>query len=105
MIISPNDGYDKRSSLYVMIIQAHHEGMLPNHHFILATKIAEHGIDAHHDEVVRYVAALRRNGHDGMMLDIAADPTHPAVARERAFGRLLSHLGHRRTATEHAHAA
>lgn len=88
-----------------MMAEAHDEHMLPNHHFILATQIAEHGIDAHHDEVVRYIAALRRNGHDGMLLDIAADPTHPAVARERAFGRLLSHLVHRPAHADHAHAA
>jgi hypothetical protein len=79
--------------------------MLPNQHIILSHKIAEHGIDAHHDEVVRYIAALRRYGHDGMLLDIAADPTHPAVARERAFGRLLSHVGRRTRAAHHAHAA
>lgn len=81
--------------------------MLPNQYFILGTRIADHGIEAHHDEVVRYIAALRRYGHDGLLLDIAADPNHPAVARERAFGRLLSHLVHRRPVadSDHAHAA
>lgn len=82
--------------------------MLPNQHFILATMIADHGIESHHDDVVRYVAGLRRYGHDGLLLDIAADPGQPAVARERAFGRLLSHTVRRRPATtdtRHPHAA
>jgi hypothetical protein len=83
---------------------AHHEDMLPNNHFFLGTQIADHGIEAHHEDVVRYVALLRRHGHDGLLLDIVEDPTHPAVARERAFGRLLSHLVHRRPAADHAHA-
>ena len=38
------------------------------------------------------------------LLDIAADSSHPAVARERAFGRLLSHLVHRRPSADHGHA-
>jgi hypothetical protein len=56
----------------------------------LAGQIAEHGIESHHADVLRYVAELRREGRQGVLLDVAADPTQPAVARERAFGRLLA---------------
>ncbi len=89
-----------------MINSAHDESMLPNHHFIVATRIAEHGIDARHDEVVRYIAALRRAGNDdGGVRDIAADPSHSGLAEGRTFGRLLSHLGRHRAAHAPAHAA
>jgi len=56
----------------------------------LADQIADHGIERHHADVLRYVAELRREGRDGVLLDLAADPSQPAVARERAFGRLLA---------------
>ncbi len=40
------------------------------------------------------MAELRREGRQSVLLDVAADPAQPAVARERAFGRLLAWIAH-----------
>jgi hypothetical protein len=60
----------------------------------LATLISEHGIEAvarsgRLDVVVR---AARRAGAFATLVALVADDTAPAVARERALGRLASHL-------------
>jgi hypothetical protein len=62
--------------------------MTPDMHYRLALQIADRGIRRYNDDVLRYVAELRRNGHRSTALDIASDPAQPDVARERAFGRL-----------------
>jgi hypothetical protein len=62
--------------------------MTPDMHYRLALQIADRGIRRYNDDVLRYVAELRRSGHRSTALDIAADPAQPDVARERAFGRL-----------------
>lgn len=54
----------------------------------LPTLVAERGIDAVADLVDQFVIARRCDGDAGLLLDIVADRTQPAVARERAFGRL-----------------
>lgn len=61
---------------------------------VLATLIADHGIEAvaasgRLDAVVR---AARRAGAFATLAALVADETAPAVARERAFGRLASQL-------------
>ena len=61
---------------------------------VLATLIAEHGIEAvarsgRLDPVVR---AARRAGAFATLVALVADENAPAVARERAFGRLATQL-------------
>ena len=73
----------------------------------LATLIAEHGIEAvarsgRLDSVVR---AARRSGAFATLVAVVADDNAPAVARERAFGRLASQLTALRTSTQAAVAA
>ncbi|MFM2076273.1 MAG: hypothetical protein RJA49_163 [Actinomycetota bacterium] len=77
-----------------MLGKAHDDHMIPEPQLHLSLQIAEHGIEQHHADVLRYVAELRREGRDGILLDLAADPSQPAVARERAFGRLLTWIAH-----------
>jgi hypothetical protein len=67
--------------------------MTPDMHYRLALQIAEHGIDAHQYDVLRYATDLRRHGLRSAALDIVIDPTQPAVARERAFGALPVEAG------------
>jgi hypothetical protein len=62
--------------------------MTPERLLLLHHAIATHGIAAHEHEVARHLADLRAAGCTDGCLDIAADRTQPAVARERAFGRL-----------------
>ena len=66
---------------------------------VLATLIAEHGIEqvaasGRLDVVVR---AARRAGAFATLVTLVADDTAPAVARERAFGRLAAQLASLRT--------
>lgn len=58
----------------------------------LAWAIARDGITAHDDAVS---SALRTGGHAGdvELVRIALDRSQPAVARERAFGKLLATSG------------
>ena len=69
--------------------------MTPERVLLLHHAIAEHGIAPHEREVARHLADLRAAGCREAALDIAADRSQPAVARERAFGRLP--LSFRRT--------
>jgi len=71
-----------------MLWRLHHQDMTPERLLLLRHAIAEHGIDRHEHEVSRHLADLRAGGCTDQCLDIAADRTQPAVARERAFGRL-----------------
>jgi len=75
----------------------HHQDMTPERVILLHHAIADHGIARHEREVARHLADLRAAGCTDTALAIAADPAQPAVARERAFGRLP--LAARRTAT------
>jgi hypothetical protein len=54
----------------------------------LAWAIEADGIERHEPAVARVVAALRTAGADLTWVDVVADRSAPAVARERAFGRL-----------------
>jgi hypothetical protein len=54
----------------------------------LAWAIARDGIERHEPAVARAVVALRTAGSVNPLLDVVADRDQPAVARERAFGRL-----------------
>jgi hypothetical protein len=54
----------------------------------LAWAIARDGIEQHEPAVARAVLALRSAGAVTRLLDLVADRDQPAVARERAFGRL-----------------
>ena len=54
----------------------------------LAWAIARDGIEQHEPAVARAVLALRSAGAVTPLLDLVADRDQPAVARERAFGRL-----------------
>ena len=54
----------------------------------LAWAIARDGIEQHEPAVARAVLALRSAGAVALLLDLVADRDQPAVARERAFGRL-----------------
>ena len=74
---------------------------------VLATLIAEHGIEAvarsgRLDPVVR---AARRSGAFATLVALVADENAPAVARERAFGRLATQLTALRSSTQPAVAA
>ncbi len=74
---------------------------------VLATLIAEHGIEAvarsgRLDSVVR---AARRAGAFATLVAVVADENAPAVARERAFGRLATQLTALRSSTQPAVAA
>ena len=73
----------------------------------LATLIAEHGIaevarTGRLDPVVR---AARRSGAFATLVALVADDNAPAVARERAFGRLATQLSALRSAAPPAVAA
>lgn len=57
-----------------------------------AHDIAEDGIDAHPAMVDHLVRVARRHGLSPTLATVLADPTAPAVARERAFGRLAATL-------------
>jgi hypothetical protein len=58
----------------------------------LAHAVAEFGIDRHEPEIRRFANELRCTVHDHhgarVMLAVLVDVTQPAIARERAFGRL-----------------
>jgi len=74
---------------------------------VLAQLIADHGIEAvassgRLDVVVR---AARRAGAFATLVSLVADEKAPAVARERAFGRLASQLVALRSASRPAVAA
>ena len=74
---------------------------------VLATLIAEHGIEAvarsgRLDSVVR---AARRAGAFATLVAVVADENAPAVARERAFGHLATQLTALRSSTRPAVAA
>ena len=56
----------------------------------LAAQVAERGIDfcASGDRLDAFVQAARHAGASSTLVALVADPSEPAVARERAFGLL-----------------
>jgi hypothetical protein len=54
----------------------------------LAWAIARDGIERHESALARMLARAAADGADGALIAIAGDRSQPAVARERAFGRL-----------------
>ena len=54
----------------------------------LAHNIATFGIDRYEDEVRAFADSAYRRGLAPTLAGILADPSNPAVARERAFARL-----------------
>lgn len=64
-----------------------------------ASRIAADGIEAHEDLAGNVVDAASRRGLCPVLVDVLADTTEPAVARERAFGRLALALTLAREAT------
>jgi hypothetical protein len=61
----------------------------------LAFRVATHGVDSERGAVSRVVRRAATLGADPVLTDIVVDPREPAVARQRAFGELLSILGRR----------
>ena len=56
----------------------------------LAHNIATFGIDRYEDEVRAFADSAYRRGISPTLAGILADPSNPAVARERAFARLAT---------------
>ena len=56
----------------------------------LAHNIATFGIDRYEDEVRVFADSAYRRGIAPTLAGILADPSNPAVARERAFARLAT---------------
>ncbi len=58
----------------------------------VASAIARDGIERHEHDVARVASAFGAAGRAGPVLDLVLDRSQPAVARERAFGRLTPDL-------------
>ncbi|MEX1006186.1 MAG: hypothetical protein WD990_01480 [Acidimicrobiia bacterium] len=56
----------------------------------LAHNIATFGIDRYEDEIQAFADSAYRHGIAATLAGILADPSNPAVARERAFARLAT---------------
>ena len=54
----------------------------------LAWAIARDGIERHESALARTLQYAMADGADGALIDIVGDRSQPAVARERALGRL-----------------
>lgn len=61
----------------------------------LAFRVATHGVDSERGAVSRLVRHATALGADPVLTDIVVDPREPSVARQRAFGELLSFLSRR----------
>jgi hypothetical protein len=59
----------------------------------LARQVAEEGVDSDRAQVVSVVRAAMATGASPVLAEVVTDPREPEVARQRAFGRLLGHLG------------
>lgn len=57
---------------------------------ILAHNVATFGIDRYEDELRVFADTAYRRGIAPTLAGILADPSNPAVARERAFARLAT---------------
>jgi hypothetical protein len=58
----------------------------------LADRLATHGPAALQGELCRLVRDALRHGVTPLLVAILADPRQPDVARERAFGRIVTEL-------------
>lgn len=81
-------------------------------------RVAAHGVDAERAAVGQVVRRAADAGASEVLVDLVTDPREPQVARQRAFGELLSlldrrapappaprHARHRRDLAWPAHAA
>lgn len=68
----------------------------------LAFRVATHGVDSERGAVSQLVRQAAALGADPVLSDIVVDPREPWVARQRAFGELLSFLSRRPVAPEPA---
>lgn len=55
-------------------------------------QVAAAGLAAAEQRIAAVVGVARREGRAGPLVAVVADRTQPAVARERALGRLLAEL-------------
>ena len=58
----------------------------------LALRVATHGVDSERGAVSTLVRQARRAGLDPVLTDIVVDPREPYVARQRAFGEIVTAL-------------
>lgn len=65
----------------------------------LALRVATHGVDSERGAVSALVRQARQVGLDPVITDIVTDPREPFVARQRAFGEIVSGLARPRRAT------
>ncbi len=63
----------------------------------LALRVATHGVDSERGAVGRLVRRATELGVDPVLTDVVVDPREPWVARQRAFGELLTFLSRRPT--------
>jgi hypothetical protein len=62
----------------------------------LARRVATHGVDTDRGAVSSLVRQARRAGIDPVLTDIVVDPREPYVARQRAFGEIVTGLARAR---------
>lgn len=62
----------------------------------LAFRVAAEGVDAERADVARVARRAARLGASAVLTDLVIDPREPQVARQRAFGELLSFLSTQR---------
>lgn len=62
----------------------------------LAFRVAAEGVDADRNAVGQVVRTAARQGAPSVLTDLVIDPREPGIARQRAFGELLTFLGHSR---------
>jgi len=58
----------------------------------LALRVATHGVDSERRAVSTLVRQARRAGLDPVLSDVVVDPREPYVARQRAFGEIVTGL-------------
>lgn len=63
--------------------------MTPTRAIQLAEAVVADGFGAHRAALGALYAGARRRGVNETLISIAADPTAPGVARERALGRVV----------------
>jgi hypothetical protein len=58
----------------------------------LALRVATHGVDSERGAVSTLVRQARRAGLDPVLSDVVVDPRESFVARQRAFGEIVTGL-------------
>jgi hypothetical protein len=71
---------------------AEHHQSRPVPYAELADRLATHGPAALQGELRRLIRDARRHGVTPLLVSILADPAEPDVARQRAFGRIVTEL-------------